>query len=122
MYPRARHDGGYTTLCSGYATWKDVGNLDSLLFDEAGVGSGMLVAVLVDGTFELDAFAVFGMALQDARDEIVVEGGVGKTLAQGILLICQLLGEVARIGPRVEVGRVVGVTLVGVSMPVVVEQ
>ncbi|KAJ3572049.1 hypothetical protein NPX13_g5179 [Xylaria arbuscula] len=97
-----------------------LGIVDSLLVDEAGAGPGVAVAVLVDGTLELDAFVVFGMALQDTRDEVVVQGGVGETLAQGILLICQLLGEVTSVGPRVvEVGRVVGVTLVGRSMAAV---
>lgn len=81
VYPRARHDGSYATLSPGYAPWGDVGNLDSLLVDKAGAGPGVAVAVLVDGTLELDAFVVFGMALQDARDEVVVQGGVGETLA-----------------------------------------
>lgn len=68
--------------------------------------------MLVDGTFELYAFVMLGMPLQDARDEVVVEGGVGKTLPQGILLICQLLGEVARVSPGIGVGRGVGAMLV----------
>ncbi|KAK5629473.1 hypothetical protein RRF57_005188 [Xylaria bambusicola] len=119
---RARHDGGYATLSSGYATWRDVWDLDSLLVDDAGARPGVAVAVLVDGTFKLDAFAAFGMAVQGARDEVVVKGSVGETLAQGILLICQLFCEVTSIGPRVEVGRVVGVTLMRVSMAVVFKQ
>jgi hypothetical protein len=80
------------------------------------------VASLIDGAFELDVFVVLGVALQDTRDEVVVEGGVGEGLAQRILLVCPLLGQVSRVGPGVRVGRVVRATLMGRGRPVVVKQ
>lgn len=46
-----------------------------------------------------------------------MEGSVGETLAQGVLGIGQLLGEVARVGPRVgiAVGRI-GVVVGGATL------
>lgn len=35
--PRARHNGGYAALSSGYSAWSDVGDLYGLLVDEASV-------------------------------------------------------------------------------------
>lgn len=81
VYPCARHDGGNAALSSGYVAWRDVGNLDSLLVKEDGAGGGAREPVLVDGTLELDASVVLGMAPQDAREKVVVEGGVGEALA-----------------------------------------
>lgn len=81
VYPRARHDGSYAALSSGYSAWRDVGNLDSLLIKEDRARPGAREAVLVDGTLELDASVVLGMAPRDGREEIVVKGGVGEALA-----------------------------------------
>lgn len=81
VYPRARHDGGYAALSSGYLARRDVGDPDGLLIKEDGARPGAREPVLVDGTLELNASAVFGMAPEDAREKVVVNGGVGKGLA-----------------------------------------
>lgn len=45
---------------------------------------------------------------------MIGDGGIGKADAQGILLVCQLLGDVAGVGPRgLGVGRVGGASVAG---------
>lgn len=122
--PGTRHDGGYDTLCSRDTTWRDVGDLDSFLINtsrEGPGGTGTTMAMFRDGSPKLDAFAV-GVALQDTREEVLIYGGIGEGLPQGILLICQLLGEITCISPGVGVGRVGGVSLVGWLVPVAGQQ
>lgn len=79
------------------------------------------MAVFRDRSPKLDAF-ILGMPLEDAREEVVVYGGIGNGLPQGILLICQLFGDITGVSPRVGVGRVGGVSLVGGLVPVASQQ
>lgn len=80
----------------------------------------MLPVVIRGGALELDVFGLglAGVTLVDSRKQAVVvsQGGVGKPDPQGILGICQLLGDVTGVGPGevgVGPGGIGGVSVVG---------
>ena len=115
------HDGGEQALGHGGAADDAVGDLDGLLINDARTrGGGRAPAGGRHRVVVADALRLLcgglgmgmGVPLQEAGEDVVIEGIV-EAGAERIVLVGQLLGDVARVEPRLGVGRVVGARDVG---------